>query len=112
MNYFTKVIHEYDQRRKMLVTELNKIPGVKCPMPKGAFYCIAELPIKNAELFCQWLLEKFSFKNTTVMLAPANGFYSKKNMVFNQVRIAYVLDIKKLKIATKIIKKALEKYKN
>jgi len=110
--YFTKVIREYNQRRKVLVNELNKIPGVKCPMPKGAFYCIAELPIKNAELFCQWLLEKFSFQNTTVMLAPANGFYSKKNMVFNQIRIAYVLEIKKLKIATQIIKKALEEYKD
>ena len=111
-SYFKNVINEYDQRRKCLVNELTKIPGVKCPMPKGAFYCIAELPIKNAELFCQWLLEKFHFQNTTVMLAPANGFYSKKNVVFNQVRIAYVLEKKQLKLATKIIKKALEEYQD
>ena len=110
--YFQNVIAEYDKRRQILVSELNKIPGIKCPMPKGAFYCIAELPIQNTELFCQWLLEKFHFKNTTVMLAPANGFYSAKNTVHNQVRIAYVLESKKLKLATTIIKKALETYKD
>ena len=110
--YFQNIIAEYDKRRQILVRELNKIPGVKCPMPKGAFYCIAELPIKNAELFCQWLLEKFHFKNTTVMLAPANGFYSARNTVDNQVRIAYVLESKKLKLATTIIKKALENYQD
>ena len=110
--YFQNVIGEYDKRRQLLVRELNKIPGVKCPMPKGAFYCIAELPIKNAELFCQWLLEKFHLNHTTVMLAPANGFYSAKNTVHNQVRIAYVLESKKLKLATTIIKKALENYQD
>ena len=81
-------------------------------MPKGAFYCIAELPIKDAEKFCQWLLEKFHFQNTTVMLAPANGFYSTKNIIKNQVRIAYVLKTEKLKLAAKIIKKGLELYKD
>ena len=110
--YFQNVIAEYDKRRQLLVSELNKINGVKCPMPKGAFYCIAELPIKNAELFCQWLLEKFHLNHTTVMLAPANGFYSARNTVHNQVRIAYVLESKKLKLATKIIKKALENYQD
>ncbi len=110
--YFKKTIKEYDHRRKTLVAELNQIPGIKCPMPKGAFYCIAELPIKDAERFCQWLLEKFQFQNTTVMLAPANGFYSTKNIIKNQVRIAYVLKTEKLKLAAKIIKKGLEVYKD
>ena len=81
-------------------------------MPKGAFYCIAELPIKNAEFFCQWLLEKFHFQKTTVMLSPANGFYSKGNNILNQVRIAYVLEKKQLQLATIIIKKALEQYQD
>ena len=109
--YFTQTINEYNKRRKTLVYGLNKIKGVKCPMPKGAFYCIAELPINNSERFCQWMLEKFHLKNTTVMLAPASGFYSKKNAVKNQVRIAYVLEIKKLKLAIQIIKYALNAYK-
>ena len=110
-SYFKKVVKEYDLRRKTLVYALNKIPGVKCPMPKGAFYCIAELPIPNAENFCRWLLEEFKFQNSTVMLAPANGFYSKKNMINNQVRIAYVLENKKLQLAIEIIKRGLEEYK-
>tara|TARA_B100000579_G_scaffold87540_1_gene68763 strand:+ start:8140 stop:9330 length:1191 start_codon:yes stop_codon:yes gene_type:complete len=111
-SYFKKVIQEYTKRRNTLVNGLNKIPGIKCPMPKGAFYCIAELPVKNSETFCQWLLEKFSFKGTTVMLAPASGFYSKENGTQNQVRIAYVLDINRLKLAIKIIQEGLEIYKD
>jgi len=109
-SYFKKVIKEYDNRRKLLVTHLNQINGVKCPMPKGAFYCIAELPVKDAEKFCIWLLEEFSIDNTTVMLAPANGFYSKENTIKNQVRIAYVLEIEKLQLAIEIIKQGLKKY--
>lgn len=111
-SYFKKVIQEYTKRRNTLVNGLNKIPGIKCPMPKGAFYCIAELPVKNSETFCQWLLEKFSFQGTTVMLAPASGFYSKENRTQNQVRIAYVLDINRLKLAIKIIQEGLEIYKD
>ena len=111
-SYFESVIKEYSERRNQLVQDINKIPGVKCPMPKGAFYCIAELPVENAEKFCQWLLSDFSFNNRTVMLAPANGFYSKENRVNNQVRIAYVLNRNKLRKATEIIRKGLEKYKN
>ncbi len=111
-SYFKKVINEYNKRRILLVEHLNKIPGVTCPMPKGAFYCIAELPIKNAEHFCRWLLEKFKFQNTTVMLAPANGFYSTQHKVKNQVRIAYVLELEKLKLAAKIIKKGLQEYQD
>ena len=109
-SYFKTVIKEYDQRRKLLVTSLNQIKGVQCPMPKGAFYCIAELPVKDAERFCIWLLEQFHIDNKTVMLAPANGFYSQDNKIKNQVRIAYVLEKEKLKMASKIIKKGLEKY--
>jgi len=110
--YFKKVVDEYNKRRIFLVESLNKIPGVKCPTPKGAFYCIAELPIKNAEDFCQWILEKFHIEQTTVMLAPANGFYSKEHKIKNQVRIAYVLELKKLQLAIKIIQKALQAYKD
>lgn len=108
--YFSETISEYDKRRKTLVKLINKIDGIICPLPKGAFYCIAELPVKSAENFCKWLLESFHIDNTTVMLAPANGFYSKKNEVFNQVRIAYVLEEEKLKLAAKIIEKGLELY--
>ena len=110
--YFNTVIKEYTKRRNILVDGLNKIPGVRCPMPKGAFYCIAELPVKNSELFCRWLLEEFNLKQATVMLAPASGFYSTGNKINNQVRIAYVLEIKKLKLAIKILEKGLAQYHN
>ena len=109
-DYFEKVIQEYSIRRNILVNDICQIPGVTCPLPKGAFYCIAELPVKNAEIFCQWLLESFHVNNTTVMLAPANGFYNKKNLIYNQVRIAYVLESTKLRIAANIIKKGLQEY--
>ena len=109
-DYFAKVIKEYTIRRNTLVNDIRQIPGVTCPLPKGAFYCIAELPVKNAETFCQWLLESFHIDNTTVMLAPANGFYNKKNLICNQVRIAYVLESSKLRIAANIIKKGLQEY--
>ena len=111
-SYFSKVVKQYDKRRQLLVNEINKIPGVICPMPKGAFYCMVELPVKNTETFCKWLLEKFHFKNTTIMLAPGHGFYSKQNIIKNQVRIAYVLEITKLKLAVEILKRGLEEYKN
>ena len=109
-DYFEKVIKEYRIRRNTLVNNIRQIPGVTCPLPKGAFYCIVELPVKNAETFCQWLLESFHIDNTTVMLAPANGFYNKKNLIYNQVRIAYVLESSKLRIAANIIKKGLQEY--
>lgn len=112
LSYFTKVIQEYDERRKLLVNGLNTIPGVLCPMPKGAFYSIAQLPVKNSEKFCRWLLESFEFQNTTAMLAPANGFYSKENIIKNQVRIAYVLEKNKLKLAIEIIKRGLQAYQD
>ena len=108
-SYFDEVSAEYVERRDIIVDGLNKIPGVKCPRPQGAFYCIAELPIDDADHFCQWLLEKFEFDGETVMLAPASGFYAN-NSVKNQVRIAYVLDKKHLENAVKCLEMALEEY--
>ena len=108
-SYFDEVSAEYVERRDIIVDGLNKIPGVKCPKPQGAFYCIAELPIDDADHFCQWLLEKFEFGGETVMLAPASGFYAN-NSVKNQVRIAYVLDKKHLENAVKCLERALEEY--
>ena len=108
-SYFNEVSAEYVERRDIIVDGLNKIPGVKCPRPQGAFYCIAELPIDDADHFCQWLLEKFELGGETVMLAPASGFYAN-NSVKNQVRIAYVLDKKHLENAVKCLERALEEY--
>ena len=108
-SYFDEVSAEYVERRDIIVDGLNKILGVKCPRPQGAFYCIAELPIDDADHFCQWLLEKFEFDGETVMLAPASGFYAN-NSVKNQVRIAYVLDKKHLENAVKCLERALEEY--
>jgi aspartate aminotransferase len=109
-SYFDQVNKEYTARRNFVVKALNNIPGVFCPMPKGAFYCIARLPIDNADKFCQWLLESFSYENQTVMLAPATGFYSTPNSGLNEVRIAYVLNLEALKNAMICLEKALEIY--
>jgi aspartate aminotransferase len=109
-SYFEKVNKEYTARRNFVVEALNKIPGVFCPMPKGAFYCIARLPIDDADKFCQWLLESFSYENQTVMLAPATGFYSTPGSGKNEVRIAYVLNLEALKNAMICLEKALIEY--
>ena len=109
-SYFDSVKSEYLNRRNILVDGLNQIEGVKCAKPKGAFYCIAELPVKNAEHFCQWMLEEFSHDNQTVMMAPAAGFYSSKNMGMNQVRIAYVLNEEDLKAAIECLQVGLNAY--
>lgn len=109
-SYFDEVIEEYVERRNLLITELNKIEGVKIAEPKGAFYCIAELPVKNTDDFAQWLLEKFDFNGETVMVAPAAGFYSTPGIGLNQVRIAYVLKKEDLAKAALILKEALKKY--
>ncbi|CAN5362546.1 pyridoxal phosphate-dependent aminotransferase [soil metagenome] len=109
-SYFEKVKDEYVARRNFVVEALNKIEGVFCPMPSGAFYCIARLPIDNADKFCQWLLEKFSWENETVMLAPATGFYSSTNLGTDEVRIAYVLNISDLKRAMRCLDEALKVY--
>jgi aspartate aminotransferase len=111
-SYFDDVIEEYVSRRDILVAGLEAIPGVKVAKPKGAFYCIAELPIKNADAFAQWLLESFDLDGRTIMVAPAAGFYSSENVGLNQVRIAYVLEENHLKDAVAILKVALEQYQD
>ena len=109
-SYFDNVIAEYKQRRDTLVTELQKIEGVKVATPKGAFYCIAQLPVKNADDFAQWLLESYDNNGETVMVAPAAGFYSTPNVGLNEVRIAYVLKEDDLIRSVAILKEALKVY--
>ncbi|OXA95775.1 pyridoxal phosphate-dependent aminotransferase [Flavobacterium hercynium] len=109
-SYFDEVITEYKSRRDTLITELNKIDGVIVTKPKGAFYCIAQLPIDNADYFAQWLLESYDLNGETVMIAPAAGFYSTPGMGLNQVRIAYVLNQKDLVKAVNVLKEALKVY--
>ncbi|MCX8020963.1 MAG: pyridoxal phosphate-dependent aminotransferase, partial [Chitinophagaceae bacterium] len=92
-NYFDAPKAEYLARRNLLVKRLNQMPGVYCPVPGGAFYAMARLPIDDSDAFCQWLLEHFSYKNQTVMLAPATGFYSTPGLGKNEVRLAYVLNL-------------------
>ena len=108
--YFEEVIAEYVQRRDTLVEGLAAIPGVTCPRPKGAFYCVAELPIDDADTFCQWLLEHFEHKGHTVMMAPASGFYAEPGPGRRQVRLAYVLERPKLALAVECLRAALEQY--
>ena len=109
--YFDEVIEEYTSRRNSLVKGLEQIEGVRVAVPKGAFYCIAELPVADAEDFAKWLLESFELDNETVMVAPAAGFYSTPNTGLNQVRIAYVLKKENLIRAIEILKVALKQYK-
>lgn len=109
-SYFDEVISEYRERRDTLVEELNKIDGVIVSKPKGAFYCIAQLPIDNADAFAQWLLESYDLNGETVMVAPAAGFYSTPGMGLNQVRIAYVLKKEDLISAVRILKAAIPVY--
>ena len=109
-SYFEEVSSEYVQRRDLLIEGLNKIEGVICPKPKGAFYCIAQLPVDNADKFAQWLLEEFDHEGKTLMIAPAAGFYSTANTGINQVRIAYVLNQQALTQAIVCLEKALEVY--
>jgi aspartate aminotransferase len=109
-SYFENVKKEYTARRNFVVEALNKIDGVFCPNPQGAFYCIARLPVNDTDVFCQWLLEKFEYKNQTVMLAPATGFYSTPEAGKDEVRIAYVLKIEDLKNAMICLEEALKVY--
>jgi aspartate aminotransferase len=109
-SYFDEVIAEYKERRDTLITELNKIDGVKVSAPKGAFYCIAKLPVDNADNFAQWLLESFSSNSETVMVAPAAGFYSTPGVGLDEIRIAYVLKKEDLIRSVAILKEALEQY--
>ena len=110
--YFQKVIEEYDERRMVLVNALSDIKGLKVSRPKGAFYCIAELPVKDADDFAQWMLEEFNDKGETIMVAPASGFYSTPGSGKNQIRIAYVLNKESLLRSVEILKLALEQYPN
>ncbi|MHA7843594.1 MAG: pyridoxal phosphate-dependent aminotransferase [Winogradskyella sp.] len=111
-SYFDDVKEEYVKRRNTLIEGLKSIPGVKVAKPNGAFYCIAELPIKNSDDFARWLLESFEYNNSTVMVAPAAGFYSTPGVGRNQIRIAYVLNEDSLKTAIKILEEALKVYKD
>lgn len=109
-SYFDDVITEYKKRRDILVNALNAIDGVEVSMPKGAFYCIAKLPVKNAEDFAKWLLESFDLNGETVMVAPAAGFYSTPGVGLDEVRLAYVLKKEDLIKSAEIIKEALKVY--
>ncbi|MCF6182187.1 pyridoxal phosphate-dependent aminotransferase [Lutibacter sp.] len=109
-SYFKEVNDEYKSRRDTLIRELKKIKGVKVGTPKGAFYCVAELPVDNTDKFSKWLLEDFNLNNETVMVAPAAGFYSTPGFGTNQVRIAYVLKNEDLIRSVEILKKAIETY--
>lgn len=109
-SYFDNVVSEYVQRRNIMVDGLNAIPGVFCPKPSGAFYCVAKFPVDNAEKFCQWLLEEFEYEGQTVMMAPANGFYSTKGAGLQEARIAYVLNQDSLRKAVKCLEEALKVY--
>ena len=109
-SYFDEVIKEYKERRDILVAELEKIEGVVVAVPKGAFYCIAKLPIASANDFAQWLLESYDLNGETVMVAPAAGFYSSPNVGLDEVRIAYVLKKEDLIKSVRILKEALAVY--
>ncbi|MBX2973713.1 MAG: pyridoxal phosphate-dependent aminotransferase [Flavobacteriales bacterium] len=108
--YFQEVAAEYVARRDILVDGLNSIPGVVCPKPKGAFYCVAELPIDDSDRFCQWLLESFQSDGYTVMMAPATGFYAEPASGRKQVRLAYVLEQELLAKAVEVLRAALAAY--
>ncbi|MEO9533359.1 MAG: pyridoxal phosphate-dependent aminotransferase [Crocinitomicaceae bacterium] len=109
-SYFDEVISTYVERRNTMVNGLNNIEGVFCPMPKGAFYCVAKFPVDSTEKFCQWLLEEFEFEGHTVMMAPLAGFYAGDDLGLQEARIAYVLEKESLEIAVKCITEALKVY--
>lgn len=109
-SYFNSVIEEYISRRDLLVDRLNKIDGVICPNPGGAFYAMVKLPVSDTEDFCKWMLESFSYEGATVMMAPGPGFYSTPGMGHNEVRIAYVLNKESLSKALDCLEKGLEMY--
>jgi len=111
-SYFDEVNTEYVKRRNLLIEELEKIDGVKVAKPNGAFYCIAELPVKNSDNFAKWLLESFDVDGNTVMVAPAAGFYRTPGVGLNQIRIAYVLNEESLKVAVNVLAEALKVYKD
>ncbi len=109
-SYFDEVAAEYVDRRNTLVKGLNAIEGVQCPMPGGAFYAMAKLPVDSSDKFCQWMLEHFTHKNATVMMAPGEGFYASKGLGKQEVRIAYVLEKPLLELAVEVLSEALKVY--
>jgi len=109
-SYFREVYNEYTERRDFMVEALNKMPGVICPKPKGAFYTVVHLPVDDADVFAQWILSDFEFKNQTVMMAPASGFYSTPGLGKQEVRIAYVLNREDLGLAMETLAEALKVY--
>ena len=108
--YLDETYNEYVERRKFLIDGLNRIPGVYSPIPMGAFYTVAKLPIDDSDKFCAWLLSDFDYEGQTVMMAPASGFYTSREYGRNEVRIAYILDKEKLRKALIVLEKALEVY--
>jgi len=108
--YFESVYNEYIQRRDFMINALNKMPGVRCPSPGGAFYTVVELPVDDADRFAEWILSEFEFKNQTVMMAPASGFYTTPGLGKKEVRIAYVLKKEDLEKAMETLAKALRVY--
>lgn len=109
-SYFDNVVNEYIERRNIMVDGLNAIEGVFCPKPKGAFYCVAQFPVEDADDFCQWLLESFEYEGQTVMMAPCSGFYATKGLGKNEARIAYVLEKSALQNALLCLEEALKVY--
>jgi aspartate aminotransferase len=109
-SYFREVYDEYIERRDYMVDALNKMPGVICPTPKGAFYTVVHLPVDDADVFAQWILSEFEYKNQTVMMAPASGFYSTPGLGKQEVRIAYVLNKEDLGLAMETLAEALKVY--
>ncbi|HQJ90406.1 MAG TPA: pyridoxal phosphate-dependent aminotransferase, partial [Paludibacteraceae bacterium] len=109
-DYMLKMYNEYVERRKFLIDGLNRIPGVYTPIPMGAFYTVARLPIDDADKFCAWLLSDFQYEGQTVMMAPASGFYTAKDLGKDEVRLAYVIEKEDLAKALFVLRKALEVY--
>ena len=110
-SYFQDVIREYEGRRDLLIKELQTVPGVAVTQPQGAFYCMASLPVADAEDFARWMLESFSMDGATVMVAPAAGFYATPGLGRNEVRIAYVLEKGQLQKAVSLIRAGLKAYR-
>ena len=108
--YLTETYEEYIERRKCLIDGLNRIPGVYSPIPMGAFYTVARLPVDDSDKFCEWCLREFEYEGQTVMMAPASGFYSDTSCGRDEVRIAYVLNKDELQRAMTVLAKALEAY--
>ena len=109
-DYLHDIYDEYVERRKCLVDGLNRIPGVYSPIPMGAFYTVAKLPVDDADKFCEWCLNEFEYENQTVFMAPCSGFYTTPGLGRNQVRIAYVLKKEDLQKALIVLEKALQAY--